>query len=56
MLMTILSYAVAVIAGAVVALRYIAPKTKTTADDKALAVGEKVLETAEKVGFQVPKN
>lgn len=51
MLLTILSYVLAVVSGAVVALRVIAPKTKTTADDKALAVGEKILEGAEKIGF-----
>lgn len=37
-----IAVAVGVFLGAIAALRFIAPKTKTTADDKVLAVAEKV--------------
>lgn len=37
-----IAVAVGLFMGAIVALRYIAPRTKNTLDDKALAVAEKI--------------
>jgi hypothetical protein len=39
---TVLIFATGVLAGVIAALKIIAPKTKTTADDKVLEVAEKV--------------
>jgi hypothetical protein len=55
-LFTVMTYAAAVLAGMVVALKVIAPMTKTKLDDEALEYAEKaekVVETAE--GYLKPK-
>lgn len=52
MLYDILTYAAAVLAGVIVALRVIAPRTKTKKDDKALEYAEKAEEV---IGNLKPK-
>lgn len=44
---TVLVFVTGLLAGAIAALKIIAPKTKTTADDKVLAVAEKAEEVLE---------
>ena len=53
-LLTVLSYALAVLAGGITALKIIAPKTKTTADDRALVYLEDVYDLLVKLGLDKP--
>ena len=56
MLFTVLSITAAVLAGAVVALKVVAPMTKTTKDDKALEYAEKVEAVVEEAkAYVAPK-